>query len=202
MRDEHDGFVQFGLQPQYFALQLVADYRVNSRKRLVHQQNRRIGGQRPGYADPLLLTAGELRGIPACQLGVQPDPLQHVVGGLAGRPARLAFEHRHRRDVVDHPLVGHQARALDHVADAESQLHRVDTRNVGAVDLDGARRRLGHPVDHPHRRGFAAAGWPDEDGQRALGYIQGQVVDGDGAVGVDLAYVVEADQAKPQLPIG
>ena len=168
--------------------------RVDGRKGLVHQQNRRIGGQRARHTDPLLLAAGQLRGIASGQLRIQAHSLQHGVGGLACRAPRLAFEHRHRRDVVDHPLVRHQARALDHVADAEAQPHRVDAGDVGAVHDDGSRRRLGHPVDHPHRRRLAAPGRADEDGQRSPGHFQVQPVDGDSSIGVNLVDVMEADQ--------
>ena len=38
----------------------VPDHRVDRAERLVHQHHRRVRGQRPGDADPLLLAAGEL----------------------------------------------------------------------------------------------------------------------------------------------
>ena len=41
---------------------LRAHDRVDGAERLVHQQHRRVGGQRAGDADPLLLAAGELAG--------------------------------------------------------------------------------------------------------------------------------------------
>ena len=132
VRDEHDRLAQFALQTQYFVLQLVADHRVDGGERLVHQQDRRIGGQRARHADALLLTAGELRRVAGGELGVQPDAFEHLVGGLAGRPAGLALQHRNRRDVVDHPLVRHQPRVLDDVADSEAQLDRVDACDTSA----------------------------------------------------------------------
>ena len=51
-----------GLQPQKLLLQPVADDRVDRAERLVHQQHGRVGGERPGHADPLALAAGELSG--------------------------------------------------------------------------------------------------------------------------------------------
>ena len=195
MGDEDDGLVQFALQTQHFGLQLVADHRVDRAERLVHQQDRRVGGQRPGHADALLLTAGQLRRIAVGQLRVQPDPLEHAQRGLACRPPGLALEHRHRGDVVDHPLMRHQAGALDDVTDAQAQLDRVDLGDVLAVDGQRARRRVDHPVDHPHRGGLAAAGRPDEHRERAVGHVERQLVDRDGAVGILLGDVVEADHA-------
>ena len=56
--DEHDRLAEFRLQAQELVLQLAADDRVDGAERLVHQHHRRIRGQRPGHADPLLLPAG------------------------------------------------------------------------------------------------------------------------------------------------
>ena len=83
-----------------------------------------------------MLSPGELSGITVPQLGVQSDSLQDFVGRLAGGSPRLAFEDGHRRDVVDHSLMGHQTAALDDVADAEPQLDRVDAGKIhGGVFL-------------------------------------------------------------------
>ena len=99
-----------------------------------------MGGSRPapGHADPLLLTAGQLRRIALTEFGVQADPFEHLVGGAAGCPPGLPGEHRNGRDIVDHPLMWHQPAALDHVADAQAQLDRVDAPDVAAVDGHGA----------------------------------------------------------------
>ena len=61
--DERDGLAELGLQPQELLLQPVADDRVDGAERLVHQHHRRVGGQRAGDADALLLAAGELGGV-------------------------------------------------------------------------------------------------------------------------------------------
>ena len=50
------------LQAQELRLQPLADHRVDGGERLVHEQHRRVGGQRPGDAGPLALPAGELGG--------------------------------------------------------------------------------------------------------------------------------------------
>ena len=83
--DEDDGLAQFALQAQHFGLQLVADHRVDRAERFVHQQDRWVGGQRPGDADALLLTTGQLRRVAVGQLRVESDPLEYVQCGLAGR---------------------------------------------------------------------------------------------------------------------
>lgn len=62
--DEDDGLAQFVLDAQEFVLQSLADHGVDGGERLVHEQHGRIGGERPGHADALLLTAGELVRVP------------------------------------------------------------------------------------------------------------------------------------------
>ena len=48
---------------------------------LVHQQNGRVGGQRPGQAAPLLHAAGEFVGVTA-GIAAQADLIQGVHGPL------------------------------------------------------------------------------------------------------------------------
>ena len=50
------------LQSQELVLQPLAHHRVDGAEGLVHQQHRRVGGERAGDADPLALAAGELAG--------------------------------------------------------------------------------------------------------------------------------------------
>ncbi len=177
----------------------MAYHQVDSREGLVHQQDRRVSRQRPRQPDPLLFATGELGRITAGHLGVQTYPFEYFVGGFAGGPAGLPLQHRHRRDIVDHPLMGHQPRVLDDVADSEAQLHRVHRGDVGAVDGDGARTRLDHAIDHAQRRRLATARWADENGRHAVGDLEAQLVHGGGAVGVHLVDIVKPDQCVSQL---
>ena len=57
---EHDRLVDPGLEPEQLVLEAAADDRVDGAERLVHEEDRRVGGQGPGHAHPLLLAAGEL----------------------------------------------------------------------------------------------------------------------------------------------
>ena len=52
---------------------------------------------------------------------------------------------------------------------------------------------LDHAVDHPQRRGLAAARRADQHGDLAGRHLDRQLVDGVGAVGEPLGHVVEAD---------
>ena len=50
------------LEAEELVLQPRRVHRVDGAERLVHQQHRRVGAQRPGHADALALPAGQLRG--------------------------------------------------------------------------------------------------------------------------------------------
>ena len=64
---------------QQLVLEAGAHDRVDRAEGLVHQQHRRVGGQRPGHADALLLAARELVGVAPEHRGVEPDQLHQLV---------------------------------------------------------------------------------------------------------------------------
>ncbi len=79
VRDEHDGLAHPLLNAPELAMNLGARDRIERAERLVHEQNRRIGGERAGDADALPLTAGELIRPPAgkrCR--IEPDQLEQL----------------------------------------------------------------------------------------------------------------------------
>ncbi len=60
--DDHDGFAELVLNRDQAVLQANPGDRVDRAERLVHEQHRRIGGERPCHADALLLSAGHVLG--------------------------------------------------------------------------------------------------------------------------------------------
>ncbi len=88
------------LQAQELVLQALAVDRVDRPEGLVHQHHQRVGGERPGDADALLLAAGELRRVAVAELGVEADQLQQL-GGAGPDPVLLpAQQLRHGADVL------------------------------------------------------------------------------------------------------
>ena len=78
--DEHDRLLQLGLQGQQLVLQGGADHRVDGAERLVHQQDRRVGGEGAGDADALLLAAGQLVRVALRQGRVEADEGDQLPG--------------------------------------------------------------------------------------------------------------------------
>jgi hypothetical protein len=198
VRDEDHGLVQFLLQAQQFFLQFGAHDRVHGTEGFVHQQDVGVHGESPGHADALLLAAGELAGVPVRQGAVEADGVEQGQRISPRLPFRRAAQQRHRCDVVDDSAVRQQPGVLHDVADAPAQLDRGQRIDVLAVDLDRTAGRVDHPVDHSQQGGLARSRRADEHGGLVRGQHQGEIVDGQGAVGESLADGTELDHGWAQ----
>jgi hypothetical protein len=196
--DEDDGLAQLPLQALQLELQLAAHDRVDGPEGLVHQQDVRVRGEAAGHPDALLLAAGQLSGVARCERGIQADRLHQLLGAGAGLALRGAAQHGHGGDVVQHRAVREQPGGLHDVADAAAQLHRVEARDVVAVDVDPARGGLDHAVDHAHQGRLAGAGGAHQHHGLVGGDLQAEVLDRDRAAGVLLADVLESDHRASQ----
>ena len=196
--DEHDRLADGLLQAQELRLQPLADDRVDRGERLVHQQHGRVPAQRPGDAGALALATGELVRVAVAVHGrVQPDQGQQLLDPVADAllvPAQQPGDGAH---VGADRLVREEPHVLDDVADPAPQLDRVDAGDVVGTEQDPPGGGLDDPVDHLHRGRLAAAGRPDQHGELAGREGEVQLLDADGAVGVDLADPLEPDLLGP-----
>ncbi len=100
------------LQAHQLVLHLGADQRVEGGERLVHEQDRRLGRQRPGEPDALLHAARELVRV-AVGHGLQAHRFQRLQGPLAllrtAAPGYLQPE----GGVLGHRPVGEQGEGLE-----------------------------------------------------------------------------------------
>ncbi len=124
-------------------LQPLAGDRVDRTERLIHEQHRRVRGQRAGNTDALLLAAGELAGEPVAVGGrVKGDEFEQLVDAGAD-PAGIPAEHLgHQSDVLGHRHVREQPAGLDDVAQAAAQPVGIEVGDVLPVD------------EHPAGAGF------------------------------------------------
>jgi hypothetical protein len=60
--------------------------------------------------------------------------------------------------------------------------------DVAIADVNRAAGRLLQPGNQPQQRALAAAGWPDEHQQFAVGNVEARAVDTDMAIAVNLTY--------------
>ena len=157
MRDDDDRVAALELVDQLFD-PLRGD-RIERRRRLVHQQDLGLDGERARDAEPLLLAAGERQ-----RRGVQPvlhfvPERRRLQAGLDAAAELLA----RARQPVDPQAVGdvvedrfrEGVRLLEDHADAAPKIDDVDRRRVDVAAVDGDRAldpRAGHDVVHPVER--------------------------------------------------
>ena len=124
--DHHNRLGDVGLQTEELVLQLTSHDRVDGAERFVHQQERRVGRKRARHPDALLLSAGELPGVPLREFGVKADTLEEFHCRRTGFLLTAAEQPWQRGHVVHDGAVGEQAGVLDDVADSPAQRHAVE----------------------------------------------------------------------------
>ena len=150
---EHHAGAGLGADPQQLGLHVLAGHLVQRAERLVHQQQRRVGGERPGDGDALLHAAGQL-----------PRPVLGEVGQLD--QARASPAPAARRFALSQPFsssgsstflttVRQSKRPACWKAMPYSWSRRACPRRL-AVDGDRARRRLDEVGDQPQQRRLPA----------------------------------------------
>ena len=135
----------------------------------VHQQNAGLDDEGSGQSDALLLTAGQLVGLPVCQMGDlhQLQRLVHLGLDLLGGhlPCLEAVGH-----VLPDGQVGEDGVVLENHADVAFVGGNVVDPFFAKVEvaaLDGV-----EAGDHPQKRGFAAAGGAEKGKEFALLNVQ------------------------------
>ena len=102
----HDRFPQPLLQLLKFPADFRARQRIERAERLIHQQDRRIGRQRPRHSHALALPAGKLVRIAPQKLrGIETHQRQQLLRARAHALGRPAFQPRHQRNVLLHRVV-------------------------------------------------------------------------------------------------
>ena len=155
--------LQLPLNPREFTLQLDAGDRIERAERFVHQENRRIDGERPRHADSLTLAARELGRPARGERGWrQADEIEQRVRARPDAIGRPAFETRHQADVFLDGHVRKQPDVLQHVADAAPQADRVPLARVASLDANGSGRGQDQSIDELEDRALAGAAAADE----------------------------------------
>ena len=151
----------FTHQLQEATLQVAANGRVQRAEWFVHQQDVRVGDQRPGKPDALLHAARQLVGemlAPLCQ----PHRLQLPLRRCVPRTFRLTSQLQRQGNVVAYAAMRQQSEVLEHHADAlRTQLAQRGQRQVAqqlAIDKHIAAAWFYQPVDVAQQGRFAAAG--------------------------------------------
>ena len=168
----------------------VAQLRVEIGERLVHQERARLADDGPPHRHALALPAGELA-RPALELLLQLEQARDVAHPAFNLLAADLPQLEREGEVLEDRLVRVERVVLEHHGDiALARRQPVDDLR-GDADLTLA--HMLEACDHPQRRRLAAAGWPDEHHELAVGDLQREVLHGDRAVREDLSDVFKRD---------
>src|SRR3989475_12026334 len=163
VRHEDDRRAETPLQREELALQLDARDGIERPERLIQQEERRVGGERPSDADPLALPTRQLVGVASTEhAGIEADQgeeLAHARGDARGGPP---LEARHQTDVALDREVREQPDLLDDVADAAAPPGGLERVRGPSGDPDLARRGLEQTIDQLKGRGLARAAAPEQ----------------------------------------
>ena len=170
--DEDDAVVRSCcLSARELAAHFRARDRIERAERFVHQQNRRIDGERACQADALPLPAGQFVGTPRGE-GVrrQSDQVEQFARPRAVIARRSQPSSRGTTARFLRPSCAERARVLQDVSDAAPQPDRVPFLRVASLDRDASRGRQQQPIDELEQRALAgAAAADDRDASRQPG---------------------------------
>src|SRR5215469_4932824 len=100
VRYDHNRLANALLESAEFRAELVARERIERSEGFVHQQEGRVGGERPGYAHSLSLPAGKLMWISAQELaGFEAHKLEQFANASIGLILRPTLEPGDQRDI-------------------------------------------------------------------------------------------------------
>ena len=164
----HDGHAAVS-QPHCQPLQQLAGCEVEGRRGLVHQQDARVGEQRPGETGALGLAAREVVAVTAEEGRAQPHPIEHdLVAGIDGRSG-------HGEVVADG--AGEERGSLEHHSHTSPQRQRIHGGHVQTPVLDHSRRRHLEAIAKAQDRRLAGTGRPSDDRDHPIVDVQAQPVE-------------------------
>ena len=160
--------------PDLFA-HLAAQAGIEVGQGLIKQQHIRLQHQGAGQGHALLLAARQLAGQALVKVNQA-----HILQGVQRPGTRIRLGHTGHLQaiahVLDHVHVREQGVALKHHADIA--LGGAQRGDIFAPHDDPARRGRLQPGNHAQRGGFAAAGRPQNGGERALADFKADAFDG------------------------
>ena len=177
MSDEDHRHAAFLLHALQFGPHLQPQPGVQIRQRLVQHQQLGLHHQRACQRHPLLLAAGKVGRLAPGKVR-QPDCGQPFLDTGSQRRTAQAVQLQPEGDVIEHGQMREQGVGLEDQPDlAPVGRHAGD---LAPVECDAPASHRHQPGDGAHRRGLAAAGWPQQGHKLASGDGQAQPVDGDG----------------------
>ncbi len=204
-----DGDAVLGIELLEHLEHLFAGPRIQVAGGLVGKEHRRVVDQRSGDGDPLLLTAGELRGLVVQPVG-QPHPAKHLRGPPSGLTVTQVFGGIRKRHghVLDGAGPGQQIETLEDKSQF-TVAHQGPLVGGELGDLLSLQPVLAggwsvQAAQDVHQRGFSGSGRTGESDQLPLPDGQGDAFEhrhGDVAHLVGLYDVVQVDEVHGSIQL-
>ena len=162
--DEDDGLAEAAGEGAEFALELGARDGIERAEGLVHQKDRRIGGEGAGDADALTLAAGKFAGAAMGEFaGFQADKLEHFIDASGGAGGIPILQSGNKGNVFRDGEMGEEASVLNDVTDASAKADGVPIGGRAILDEDFPFRGKQHSIHQLEKSGLAAAAAAEED---------------------------------------
>ena len=197
VRDQQDGQPELGVDAPQQLEHRVRGLGVQRGGRLVGQQHRRLGGQRAGDPDALLLAAGELRGVGAGAVR-EPDEVEQLERAPAPLGPARARDLQRQRDVLERGPRAQQVELLEDHPDlagawraaAAPRIRVTSSPAMRMLPAVGSSSRLTQRISVL----LPVPRTPDDAEDLALGDVEIDAVEGDDTVGKDLAQAADLDR--------
>src|SRR5664280_2415492 len=142
----------------------AARHGVERAERLVHEEERRLRGERARHADALSLASRQLSRISRPELlGRKADPRKQIVDTRVDPVTLPPQELRHDGDIPGDRVMRKEARLLDHIADPAPEENRIPFARGLALDVDVAGDRREERVHHFQGGRLSRAAPAEED---------------------------------------
>ncbi|HMD37363.1 MAG TPA: hypothetical protein VKH42_20450 [Vicinamibacterales bacterium] len=144
-------------------MQLGARHRIQCAERLIHQQQRRIDGQRTRDTNALSLSPRQLVG-PAIgeRVRSQSHQIEQLDRASMGSIIRPFFQTRNDRNVRSDRHMREETDVLKDVASTPTQTDRIPVARVALFDVNSTGLRHQQTVDELQQRAFAGAAAANE----------------------------------------
>jgi len=167
--DKNNRFAKSPRESAEFALKFRARDGIERAERFVHQQNRRIGGERASHADALALPAGKFARAPLAKFAwIEADKLKHFLDARGDARRGPFLQSGNERDILRNREMGEESGFLDHVADATTEADGVPIAGGASLDLNLPIGGKQHAIDQFEEGGLAAAAAAEKDDSFSL----------------------------------
>ena len=197
MRDIHRGDTQSTLNLHQFEPRLDAKLRVKVAQRLIEQKYRWLADDRTTNRDALLLPAREVLRF-ARRQGAEAERVGNFLRACEGIRSRRFRGTQGEGDVLQYREVRVQGVILEHHRDVA--IFRLQSIHDASVDRDLSTADLFQAGEHAQGGRLAAAGGAHQNGERAVGEDDVDIVDDDGRA-VLLAHLVEPHLCHDDEPL-